>query len=224
MIAISSGPIVTGFSTVESSLDAPRGNTPSLPAPNPEGWVDEHGEYLFTYAVVRVRDSATAEDLVQETFLAGIKSGSAFAGRSTERTWLTAILKNKILDHFRRASRQSSFTDLEFFSNEEGEPFIPEGLFKDSWIHNAQRSLGPLEWPSDRCSSLDSEEFWKAFHNCASKLPKNVSTVFMMREVDATDSKDICRTLNISESNLWVMLHRARMALRRCLETNWFVK
>jgi RNA polymerase sigma-70 factor (ECF subfamily) len=92
-------------------------------------------------------------------------------------------------------------------------------LFKDGWIHE----LGPLEWNNDD-STLDRAEFWKTFHDCSNKLPKNVAAVFNLREVDGVESKEICSLLTISESNLWVMLHRARMALRRCLEANWFGK
>ena len=81
-----------------------------------------------------------------------------------------------------------------------------------------------MEWSPDPGASLDRQVFWKTFHDCSSKLPKNVATVFTLREVDSVESKVICALLNISENNLWVMLHRARMALRRCLETNWFAK
>jgi len=169
--------------------------------------VEDHGDYLFKFALVRLRDPAKAEDMVQETFLAALKGGDKFAGRSAEKSWLVGILKNKIFNHFRKASRETSFTDLEFYSDEEGDRFIPDGLFKGGWIHE----LGPQEWTSPG-ASLDSEVFWKTFHDCSTKLPNGV------------ESKQICRTLNISESNLWVMLHRARMALRRCLETNWFGK
>lgn len=133
---------------------------------------------------------------------------------------MVGILKNKICDYYRKASRETSFTDMEFYSDEESDRFIPDGLFKDGWIHE----LGPLEWSSDPGASLDSQEFWKAFHDCSSKLPKNVAAAFNLREVDGVESKEICSMLNISENNLWVMLHRARMALRRCLETNWFGK
>ena len=182
--------------------------------------MDEHGDYLFKYALVRLRDPIRAEDMVQETFLAALKGGQSFAGRSAEKSWLVGILKNKICDFFRKASRETSFTDMEFYSDEESDRFIPDGLFKDGWIHE----LGPLEWSSDPGSALDSQAFWKTFHECSSKMPKNVATVFTLREVDGVESKEICNILGISESNLWVMLHRARMALRRCLETNWFGK
>jgi RNA polymerase sigma-70 factor (ECF subfamily) len=186
----------------------------------PERWVEEHGDYLFKFALVRLRDTTRAEDMVQETFLAALKGGQSFAGRSAEKSWLVGILKNKICDHFRKASRETSFTDMEFYSDEESDRFIPEGLFQGGWIHE----LGPLEWSSEPGASLDSQTFWKTFHDCSHKLPKNIATVFTLREVDGVESKEICKLLSISENNLWVMLHRARMALRRCLETNWFGK
>lgn len=186
---------------------------------NPERWVELYGDYLFNYAVTRMRDAGKAEDAIQETFLAALKGGKDFAGRSTEKSWLVGILKNKISDYYRKASRETSFTDMEFYSDEESDRFVGDGVFKNSWIHEQ----GPQEWPNPG-ASLDSEVFWRTFHNCSNKLPKNVGTVFALREVDGVESKEICAMLNISESNLWVMLHRARMALRRCMETNWFGK
>lgn len=196
---------------------AARPKTPELS--DPERWVEDHGDYLFRYAIARLRDPARAEDAVQETFLAALKAKN-FAGRSAEKSWLVGILKNKIFDHYRKASRETSFTDLDFYEDEESDRFVADGVGQGGWIHE----LGPLEWPADQGSSLDSEIFWKTFRDCSGKLPKNVATVFTLREVDGVDSKEICAALNISESNLWVMLHRARMALRRCLETNWFGK
>jgi RNA polymerase sigma-70 factor (ECF subfamily) len=186
---------------------------------DPEGWVEVHGDYLFKYALLRLRDSSRAEDAVQETFLAALKGGRSFAGRSAEKSWLVGILKNKIYDYYRKASRETTFTDLAFYSDEEGERFVADGASKDGWIHER----GPLEWPEPG-ASLDREVFWRTFHDCSNKLPKNVAAVFTLREVDGVESREICALLNISESNLWVMLHRARMALRRCLETNWFAK
>lgn len=185
---------------------------------DPERWVEEHGDYLFKYALLRLRDPAKAEDAVQETFLAALKGAKSFAGKSAEKTWLVGIMKNKIGDHFRKASRETSFTDLEFYQDEESDRFVSEGLSKGAWIHE----LGPREWSPEPGTALDNQAFWKTFHDCAGKLPKNISAAFCLREIDDIESKDICRMLNISESNLWVMLHRARMALRRCLETNWF--
>jgi RNA polymerase sigma-70 factor (ECF subfamily) len=186
---------------------------------DPARWVEEHGDYLFKYALLRLRDQSRAEDMVQETFLAALKSAQSFRGKSAEKTWLVGIMKNKIGDYFRKAGRETSFTDLQFYQNEENEQFVSNGLFHGSWVEQ----LGPKEW-QEPGAGLDNEAFWKVFHACAGKLPKNISTVFCLREIDEIDSAEICRRLNISENNLWVMLHRARGALRRCLETNWFSK
>ena len=207
-----------------------QGEPPSPPGPDqpdatrpglsdPERWVDDHGDYLFKYAMIRLRDPAKAEDAVQETFLAALKGGQKFQGRSAEKSWLVGILKNKIFDYFRKAGRETSFTDLEFYRDEESDRFVADGLGEGGWIHE----LGPQEWHRQG-ESLDNELFWQTYRDCAGKLPKKVAAVFTMREVDGVESKEICELLGISESNLWVMLHRARMALRRCLETNWFQK
>jgi RNA polymerase sigma-70 factor (ECF subfamily) len=191
----------------------------ATPLSDPAKWVDEYGDYLFNYALGRLRDPSRAEDAVQETFLAALKGGKSFAGRSAEKSWLTGILKNKIYDYYRKASRETSFTDLEFYSDEESDRFIADGITAGGWVHE----LGPLEW-ANTGQSLDNELFWQTYRDCSSKLPKNVAAVFNLRELDGLDSCEVCELLNISENNLWVMLHRARMALRRCLETNWFGK
>lgn len=195
------------------------GSVPAAPPViDPERWVDDHGDYLFHFALSRLRDQTRAEDFVQETLLAALKSHDRFQGRSSERSWLTGILKNKILDHFRKAGRETSFTDLSFYEEEENRTFDYPG-FADHWTP----SLAPNDW-SGASDGMDKEEFWKAFNGCTSKLPQRIAQVFLMREVDEVSGDEICATLNISQSNLWVMLHRARLALRRCLEVSWFGK
>lgn len=186
---------------------------------DPERWADEHSDFLFKFALMRLRDSTKAKDAVQETFLVAIKDGQRFAGRSAERTWLIGILKNKICDYFRKVNREISFTDLEFYSDEEKDQFIPDALQRGAWNHD----LRPQQWQNPG-ENLDNGLFWETYRNCADKLPKKVAAAFNLREVDGIESKKICALLNISEGNLWAMLHRARMALRRCLETNWFTK
>jgi RNA polymerase sigma-70 factor (ECF subfamily) len=186
---------------------------------NPERWMEEHGDYLFKFALIRLRDETKAEDAVQETFLAALKGGTSFAGKSAEKSWLVGILKNKIYDYYRKASRETAFTDLHFYDEEERERFVNDGIGQGAWIHE----LGPQEWQRAG-ESLDQEQFWHAYRACAGKLPEKIATVFNMREVDGLASKEVCALLNITESNLWVMLHRARMSLRQCLETNWFEK
>jgi RNA polymerase sigma-70 factor (ECF subfamily) len=201
------------------NLSTPLEAKPKSGLSDPEQWIELHGDYLFKYALLRLRDATRAEDAVQETFLAALKGRKTFQGRSAEKSWLVGILKNKICDHFRQTRRETSFTDLEFYRDEESDRFVADGLGKGAWIHE----LGPQEWPNPG-EGLDRKSFWKTYSDCSGKLPKKIATVFNLREVDGIESRDICELLNISENNLWVMLHRARMALRRCLETNWFGK
>jgi RNA polymerase sigma-70 factor (ECF subfamily) len=177
-------------------------------------WVDEHGDCLYRYALARVRKPEVAEDLVQETFLAAVRGYEKFGGRSSVRSWLCGILKHKIIDHYRKAAREISFTDLEFFTDECSEKFVSVGF----WEHEK----GPHEWQPDASEVMQRGEFWKTMRECLGKLPERVASVFSLREMEGVPSKEICAVLSISESNLWVMLHRARMALRECLEMNWF--
>jgi RNA polymerase sigma-70 factor (TIGR02943 family) len=176
-------------------------------------WVDDQGECLYRYALVRVRRPEVAEDLVQEALLATVRGYEKFGGRSSERSWLVGILKNKVVDHF-RIGRETSFTDLEFLSDEFSEKFASVCF----WNHN----LGPHEWKPEPDEVMHRSEFWQVMRECLAKLPQKVRDVFTMREMDDVPSKEICAILSIIDSNLWVMLHRACMALRECLEMNWF--
>jgi RNA polymerase sigma-70 factor (ECF subfamily) len=183
-------------------------------ASEPDRWVEEHGDCLYGYALARVRKPELAQDLVQETFLAAVRGYEKFAGQSSVRSWLCGILKHKLCDYYRKAGRETSFTDLEFLEDECSERFVPEGY----WVH----MNGPKEWKPDADEVMYRDEFWQTMRECLGKLPERVATVFMMREMDEIESKEVCATLSISDSNLWVMLHRARMALRECLAVNWF--
>jgi RNA polymerase sigma-70 factor (TIGR02943 family) len=180
---------------------------------NPDSWVDRHGDCLYRYALMRVRRPEVAEDLVQETLFAAVRTYANFRGTSSERSWLCGILKNKICDHFRKLAHEVSFTDLEFLEDEMSHKFIDEG-----WNHD----LGPAEWKADPEAALGRKEFWETFRSCLDKLPQRVADVFMLREMEEMNTAQICEGLRISQNNLWVMLHRARMALRECLELNWF--
>jgi len=205
------------MSQLPSPSPDPKSRSPLLS--NPERWVEEYGDYLFRYALGRLRDPLRAEDAVQETFLAALKGLENFHGRSAEKSWLVGILKNKIFDYFRKAGRETPFADLQFYEDEEQGTFEREGLTTGAWVADA----GPQEW-RDAGASLDNEVFWQTYRDCTSRLPRNVATAFNLREVDGIATPEICSLLNITENNLWVMLHRARLALRRCLELNWFAK
>jgi RNA polymerase sigma-70 factor (TIGR02943 family) len=188
----------------------------SSPAPHadPGRWVEDHGDCLYRFALVRVRNQEVAEDLVQETLLAAVRQVDRFGGRSSERSWLCGILKNKICDYFRKLGRETNFTDLQFFDDENSDRFDAENY----WIHER----GPSDWKPEGEMAMRRAEFWETLNSCLNKMPERIAQVFVMREMDDIPSKQICRTLNISEANLWVMLHRARMALRECLELNFF--
>ena len=183
----------------------------------PDRWVQEHGDALFGFAVLRVRDRAAAQDLVQETFLAAIKGKESFAGRSNERAWLFGILRNKLIDYYRLQGREVPLANLEAPSPEEQNAFVAAGLGKDGW----QRGVAPKAWDTPE-EILVTKEFQEVLKACLSRLPGKIAQVFLLREIDGVPSEEICKDLGVSPNNVWVMLHRARMGLRRCLEVHWF--
>lgn len=174
---------------------------------NVSRWVDEHLPILYGYALQRVRDSETAEELVQETFLAALKNLERFAERSSERTWLIGILRHKILDYFRQCSK-STQAGLE----ETSQAFLSSG----HW------SKKPSEWSCDPSNLAENQEFWGVFEQCLGHLPDALAQAFVLREMEQYKAAVVCESLAISESNLWIRLHRARLRLRECLENNWF--
>ena len=184
---------------------------------NPESWVDQHGDYLFRYAMSRLRERSLAEEAVQETFLAALKSQANFGGQSTERTWLIGILKHKIIDHFRKSSRELPLFE-EQLSGEQEDSFRSSG----EWVGHWTVLAAPSEWGSHPEKSLEQKEFWEALQKCLATLPERLAQVFVLREMEEMTSTEICKLLNITESNLWVMLHRSRAQLRRSMETNYF--
>ena len=187
-------------------------------ATDPSAWVDLHGDYLYRYALLRLRDPALAEDVVQETLLAALQSRHAYAGRSAERTWLTGILKHKLVDHFRKLSRQPRANQPDGPEFEHDELFRKEGEWKDHF----DPARAPVEWCAGPAELLEQGEFWEVFQKCLSPLTPRVGSAFTLREMEGLSSEEICELLGITVNNLWVMLHRARMHLRRCLELNWF--
>ncbi|HZT57747.1 MAG TPA: sigma-70 family RNA polymerase sigma factor [Pyrinomonadaceae bacterium] len=187
-------------------------------SPDPAAWVDEHGDYLFRYAMLRLRDSSVAEDLVQETFLAALRAHETFAGRGSERTWLTGILKHKLADHFRRLGRETPASQLEGEAFEHAELFRSSGEWKGHWVADC----APAEWRATPEELLEQGEFFRVLDECLRPLPARVSGAFVLREFDGLESEEICEVFGVSANNLWVMLHRARTHLRRCIELNWF--
>jgi RNA polymerase sigma-70 factor (ECF subfamily) len=166
--------------------------------------VDDHGDYLFNFALGQLRDPSLAEDLVQEAFLAALKSQNNFSRRSSERTWLAGILRHKIYDHLRMARRERATRVDPPSSYRDGEA-ADESLL---WIHQiAAESTSPSR-------RLELAEFREHLEHAMSKLPSRIAQVFQLYSIEECTNKEVCGQLNISESNLWVMLHRARKHLR----------
>lgn len=184
------------------------------PAPDPSRWVDSHGDILFRYALIRVKDPHIAEDLVQETFLSALASVDRFRGGSSVRTWLIGILKHKILDHYRKSTDR--FTASERAEEDEDEA----GFFGRMGIWG--RGHRPTAWNRSPDDILENKEFYRVFLGCLDNLTMPLRNAFSMRELDGMESDEICKVLGITPTNLWVMLHRSRRKLRECLETNWF--
>jgi len=162
-----------------------------------------------------LRDSAAAEDAVQEALLAALAGEAGFGGRANLRTWLTGILKHKIVDTIRRQSRERPAADLE--------PGDDDGEFDGLFDRRGHWEEMPDAWEQPE-GALGQKQFLAALEACLRALPERTARVFMMREHLGLDTSEICKELGITSTHCWVMLHRARMALRLCLTTNWFEK
>lgn len=199
--------------------DAGRSAT-AKPNLDPGRWVDDHGDFLFSFAMLRLRNRTTAQDVVQETFLAALKSHRQPSSLDEQRAWLVGILKHKIYDCYRRQAREPSFTDLSVGLTDEDEAihFQENGLSAGTWSPVGE----PMDWSASSVPSRDRSAFWASFRRCLAKLPHQSAQAFMLREMDDLATAEMCGLLGITENNLWVILHRARLALRHCLEKNWF--
>jgi RNA polymerase sigma-70 factor, ECF subfamily len=176
--------------------------------------VEGERAYLLRYASLQLRDPCAAEDAVQETLLAALAGEAGFGGRSNLRTWLTGILKHKIVDTIRRRQREP--IAMATFDEE-----IDLDDFDAVFKRNGGWDTPPADW-GDPVAALDRRQFFDILDFCLEKLPPNTGRVFMMREVMELETDEICKELRITANNLWVILYRARVSLRQCLEQHWF--
>lgn len=174
-------------------------------------WLEAHGDYLFNFAVGQVRNTSVAEDLVQETFLAALKSRDRFSGQSSDRTWLTGILRHKIYDHLRRVCRHRTVHTDSSGTRRDEEAWDDATL----WLHEVADECAQ---PSRR---IELAEFRANLEQALGKLPPRIAQVFQLYEIEERPNREVCAQLGISESNLWVMLHRARKQLREHLGSWW---
>ncbi|MEZ5429383.1 MAG: sigma-70 family RNA polymerase sigma factor [Pyrinomonadaceae bacterium] len=197
----------TFLRTVNNRAD----NFAGVDVPDPADLIERYGDYLFRFALSRLRDDSAAEDLVQETLLAALKKIHTFSGKSSLRTWLTSILKNKIGDYFRKLGREELF-DCSDSANEEY--FQPDGSWKPQFV--------PSAWSQTPATTVENREFWEIINRGLAGLSKKTALAFILHQIEGMPAEEICRTLSITRSNLWVMLHRARLFMQNQLEHGFF--
>lgn len=176
---------------------------------DPNKWVDKYADYLFNYAIVRVNDREVANDLVSETFLAGLNSKDNFLGKATERTWLISILKRKIIDYYRKINSQKGQAEVRIqYSEDENNGDWLEEQVADDFDRSAE-------------DEMENEELRLAILECLEEINEKQAAIFKMKTIDGADTETVCNEFNITPSNLWVIIHRARTALAACLEKKW---
>lgn len=183
----------------------------AVPTPkvDPSKWLESHGDVLFAFAFSRLRDRDAAEEVVQEAFLGALRNLQTLSKQSSEGAWLMGILKKKVVDRIREKSKRALSL--------EGEDQVVSRLFdeKGNWS-NAARKAGSL-----RLDALEQAEFRDLFELCLEALPGNQAAVFVLKEVQQENTETVCKELEISSTNLWVLMHRARLRLAECIKTRW---
>ncbi|MFK5890174.1 MAG: sigma-70 family RNA polymerase sigma factor [Flavobacteriaceae bacterium] len=178
---------------------------------DPNKWIDKYADYLFNYTISRLDNAELAKDIVQETFFSGLKAMKNYRGDASERTWLVSILKRKIIDQYRKMNSKKGRAEVRV-------NFYEEGDKKGSWLEECV----PQKWDNEAASDIENKELGTAINNCVEALPEKYRVVFNMKTVQNIDTEEICNELDISSSNLWVIIHRARLQLRKCMEESWF--
>jgi RNA polymerase sigma-70 factor (ECF subfamily) len=182
---------------------------------NPNKWLT-YADELFSYAMSKTSNTELSEDLVQETFLAGLKSLPNFKGESSERTWLYSILKNKIADHYKKASTKYEVNNTEYT--------IEDDSFLDNYFDEEgewKTSTAPQKWEIDYSNSIENKELAAILEKCMDKLPQNQKQLIYLKLIQEDKTETVCKELNITSTNYWVLIHRAKLLLRACIEKNW---
>lgn len=177
---------------------------------NAENWIKDYADALYKYTVIRINDTGIAEDIVQETFLSAWRNRDNFKGEASEKNWLYAICKNKIIDYYRKKS--SSIIQYAETDNTIG--------FFDEVEHWTDES-SPKEWGINYQQTVEKKEFYSILEKCKTNLQQMQQSVFVMKYLEDLDTGEICKVLGITSSNYWVLIHRAKLSLRSCLEKNW---
>ena len=181
---------------------------------DPEEWVDKYSDYLYKYAVLRLKDPVSAKDVVQETFMAGFKGLARFDGRVEIKYWLRGILRNKIVDHIAKQARETPVEDLAEMEITDSFSFkafgVPSGK-SETWQFNARKAY-------------EQQEFWVVFRACAERLKGPAQQAFTLTMLEGVPTEEVCKILGVTPNNLWVITHRARKQMKTCLQKNWIEK
>lgn len=177
----------------------------------PENWIGLYADQLLSYAVVRVPERDAAKDLVQDTFFTALRSKDNFRGEISEKNWLYLILRSRILDYYKK---RKEVLESDLAADDDDDTFDDNGHWMDSRL--------PQEWSTD--SIVQNKEFMHVFLQCKSGLKVLQAQVFSMKYIDGEETETICKELGITSSNYWVLIHRAKLQLRNCIEKNWFTK
>lgn len=184
------------------------------PAPRaiaePTEWLDRYGDSLYRFALSRLRHPDSAEEVVQETFVAALRAQDQYAGRGDQGAWLMGICKRKIVEFIRRRNRPDAAWGGELGNDPSAEFFDAKG----NWRFDPRITGVRPE------AALEREEFWQALRGCLDRLPQRQADIFTLREIDGMASDEICKEMGITASNLWVLLHRARLQLMRCMKSH----
>ena len=187
----------------------------------PDKWIERYSDALYGYTFARINRQDVAEDLVQDTFFSALKAKDTFQFNSSEKTWLIAILKRKIIDYYRKKSTQN---ELNIYDKDTKDDFMNHFFEADGRVDHWTDSHAPKEWKKDFETKVESDEFYDILKGCLGKLPQKWAAVFTLKNMEDLDSEEICKELQIAPSNYWVIMHRAKLQLRECMELNWFEK
>ncbi|KIO75008.1 RNA polymerase subunit sigma-24 [Pedobacter lusitanus] len=198
--------------SIHKSTETPQAEAIAI---DPHHWVENHADYLYKYAVTRINDEELARDLVQETFLAALERIDKFEGRSSERTWLTSILKNKVIDVYRKKSSGPGKNTIDLNTVQQDQDFFDANDGHWSKAHQ------PRAFGIEDKDPLMNKELNAILKRCMEKLPALWLSVFTMKHMDDESTDLICAELKVTPSNFWVIIHRAKLNLRACLQKNW---
>lgn len=185
----------------------------------PSQWLKRYGDYLYSLAFLKLNNKEVAEDIVQETFVSALKAKDSFRKESSEKTWLVSILNNKIIDHYRK---KDVLKNADSYLSETESSFSAH--FFDQATGHWLVDTGPVSWTEQADKKVDRNEFYRILRYCVEKMPSKLVPVFLAKFLEEDDSEKICKDFKITPSNYWVIIHRAKVLMRSCLEKNWFLQ